>query len=312
MQLGLVAKSPVMRELVQQIRRFAQADANVLITGETGVGKDVVAYALHAAGPRRVKPFVKIDCASMPAGLMEAELFGYEKGAFTDATAAKAGRFEIAGHGTVYLDAVAELPFDLQGKLLRLVEDKRVDRLGGVAPLDLHARIVASAGAGIEGAVREGLFRDDLYHRLRVLPLHIPPLRERRQDILPLAQEFVDEAAERYNRAGLAFAGLTRELLERHAWPGNVRELRHVIERTIVGLEPGRSEIQPSDLPIEVFEDADALVAGGPDLPTLETLERRYIARVLRDVRGNQTEAARILGISRKALWEKRKRYGLE
>lgn len=302
-----------MRELVQRIRRFAEADANVLITGETGAGKDAVAQALHASGPRRANPFVKIDCASMPAGLIEAELFGYEKGAFTDAAVSKAGRFELAGRGTVYLDAVSELPLDLQGKLLRLVEDKRVDRLGGVAPLDLHARVIASAGAGIEAAVRDGAFRGDLYHRLSVLPLHVPPLRERRPDILPLAERFLGETAGRYGRPALRLSPAAQGLLERHRWPGNVRELRHMIERTVVGLDPGRTEIAPGDLPIEVLEDAEAIAAAdGAERPTLETLERLYITRVLRETRGNQTEAAQILGISRKALWEKRKRYGLE
>jgi DNA-binding NtrC family response regulator len=309
----LIARSPAMRELIQQVRRFAQADANVLITGETGAGKDAVAAALHSGGPRRSHPFVKIDCASMPAGLIEAELFGYEKGAFTDAAVAKAGRFELAGRGTVYLDAVSELPLDLQSKLLRLVEDKRVERLGGVAPLDLRARIVASAGAGVEAAVRDGAFRDDLFHRLSVLPLHVPALRQRRQDIIPLAEHFLDSAARQYRRSQLTLTPAARAVLEEHRWPGNVRELRHVVERTVVGLDPERVEIDAADLPMEVLGDAEAIAStDGADRPTLEALERLYITRLLRETRGNQTETARILGISRKALWEKRKKYGLE
>ncbi|HWP99831.1 MAG TPA: sigma-54 factor interaction domain-containing protein, partial [Vicinamibacterales bacterium] len=187
----LVARSPAMRRLVAEVRRYAHADANVLITGETGAGKEVVALELHRLGPRRDRPFVKIDCASMPASLMEAELFGFERGAFTDAAAAKPGRFELAGAGTVFLDAVSELPLDLQAKLLRVVEEKRVERLGGVAAIEVRARVVAAAAEGIERAVREGSFRDDLFHRLRVLPLRVPPLRERRADIVPPARLFL-------------------------------------------------------------------------------------------------------------------------
>ncbi|NUR53114.1 MAG: sigma-54 factor interaction domain-containing protein, partial [Acidobacteria bacterium] len=174
-----------MRDILEQVRRIAQADATVLITGETGVGKDALAMAIHASGPRRPQPFIKIDCPSLPQNLVEAELFGHERGAFTDATIARAGRFEVAGRGTVYLDGVTELPLDSQAKLLRLVEEKRAERLGATTSYALQARVIASAGAGLEGRVRNGEFREDLYHRLRVLPLHIPPLRDRRGDIVP-------------------------------------------------------------------------------------------------------------------------------
>jgi len=307
-----IAKSAAMRRLLQEVRRYAAADANVLITGETGVGKDRIAEALHQAGPRRRHPFVKIDCASMPPTLMEAELFGFERGAFTDASAAKAGRFEMAGSGTLYLDAVNELPLDLQGKLLRVVEDKRVERLGGVAVIDVKARIVASAAEGIEQAVRADAFRDDLFHRLRVLPLHVAPLRERRADILPLARAFVKDACARHGRP---LARLSREaqgVLLRYPWPGNVRELKHAIERAVVELEPGEAAIAPAQLPIDLLAEPATYMGSGPaDRPTLEELERRYLELVLRETRGRQTEAARVLGISRKALWEKRKRYGL-
>lgn len=301
-----------MRRLLAKIRRYAPAQANVLITGETGAGKDLVAETLHHAGPRRQQPFFKIDCASMPPSLMEAELFGFERGAFTDAATPKAGRFELAGRGTVYLDGVNELPLDLQAKLLRVVEDKRVERLGGVTLLEVRARIVASAGAGLERAVKDGTFRDDLYHRLRVLPLHVPALRERQADILPLAKRFLADACARAERLPLKLTNEACEALLRHAWPGNVRELKHVIERALLDLDPGAREIGAADLPIEVMEFPSAYLGGAPSTrPTLEELERRYIDLVLRDTRGNQTEAARVLGISRKALWEKRKRYGM-
>jgi two-component system, NtrC family, response regulator HydG len=312
-ETGFVARSPVMRRLLVEVRRYAQADANVLITGETGAGKDRVAEALHRAGPRRHKPFVKIDCASMPASLMEAELFGFERGAFTDASVAKPGRFEAAGAGTLYLDGVNELPLDLQSKLLRVVEDKKVERLGGVAVLEVQARIVASAGDGLERAVQDGAFRDDLYHRLRVLPLHVAPLRERPGDVLPLARHFLARACSGAGRDSLRLTRAAGAALARYPWPGNVRELKHTMERVAMQTDAARREIEPADLPIEIFDAPEAYFGAGPgDRPTLAELERRYLELVLREQRGNQTETARRLGISRKALWEKRKRFGLD
>lgn len=302
-----------MCELLDQVRRFALADANVLITGETGVGKDALALALHTTGPRKLHPFIKVDCPSLPRNLVESELFGHERGAFTDASVARAGRFEQAGRGTVYLDSVAELPIESQAKLLRLVEEKRAERLGGSTSYALQARVVASADATLESAVRDGAFREDLYHRLRVLPLRVPPLRERREDVMLLARQFLREARVRYKRPPLSFSASAASALQRHAWPGNVRELRHTIDRAVLSLEPEREVIEASDLPIELFDATEHLYE--PDqagAPTLDLVERRYIELVLRRVKDNQGEAARILGISRKALWEKRRRYGLK
>jgi len=310
--VGLLGRSPAMRELVDQVRRFAEADANVLITGETGSGKDLVALALHASGPRRSRPFVKVDCPSLPHNLIESELFGHERGAFTDASVAKPGKFELAGKGTIYLDGVAELPIDGQAKLLRLVEEKQAERLGGTASYPLQARVIASADADLESAVRNGLFRGDLYHRLRVLPLRVPPLRERRQDIALLARAFLREAARRHGRGRLRLDAGAVSALERHAWPGNVRELKHVMERAVLSLDPSRDEVGAEDLPLDLFDELSALYdADASGRPTLDELERRYVELVLRETKDRQEEAARILGISRKALWEKRRRYGL-
>ncbi len=300
-----------MRDVLAQIQRFARADASVLVTGETGTGKDAIAYAIHQTSPRGPHPFVKIDCPALPQTLVEAELFGHERGAFTDATIARPGRFEAAGRGTVYLDGVADLSVDTQAKLLRLVEEKQAERLGGTAPYPLHARVIASADAGLEAKVRRGEFREDLYHRLRVLPLRLPPLRERRGDVVLLARAFLREAAGRHKRTPLRLAPDAISALERHAWPGNVRELKHLIERTVVSIDAGRTDIAAGDLPMEVFDEPSNLYASdATGRPTLEDLERRYIELVLRQVKDNQSEAARILGISRKALWEKRRRFG--
>lgn len=300
-----------MRALVEQVRRFAAIDSNVLISGETGTGKNAVARELHARGPRAKRPFVVIDCAALSSTLIDSELFGHERGAFTDAIAARPGRFELAGAGTVYLDAVTELPVEAQGKLLRIVEEKRVERLGGHTSLAVPARVVASAGAGVEDAVRDGRFRGDLFHRIGVLPIRLPPLREHPEDILPLARHFVSRAAAAARRAAPSLTRETAAALRDYVWPGNVRELKHVMERAFDTAGAGPVTLQ--HLPADILE-AQALklddTAGRR--PTLEEVERRYIAATLRHVRGNQTEAARLLGISRKALWEKRKRYGLE
>lgn len=300
-----------MRALVDQVRRFADIESNVLISGETGTGKNAVARELHARGPRARRPFVVVDCAALTTTLIDSELFGHERGAFTDAVAARPGRFELASNGTVYLDAVTELSIEAQGKLLRIVEEKRVERLGGQTSLAVPARVVASADSGVEDAVREGRFRGDLFHRIGVLPIRIPPLRERPEDVAPLARHFLGRAAAAASRVAPTIAPDVLNALRDYAWPGNVRELKHVVERALATVDRGALTLR--QLPQEILEGAalkpDALPGRRP---TLDEVERRYIAATLQHARGNQTKAAQLLGISRKALWEKRKRYGLE
>jgi len=308
--MKLLAASAVMRALLRQARRYAAVDATVLITGETGVGKDALARFVHASGPRRREPFVAVDCPALPDTLVESELFGHERGAFTDATIARPGRFEMAGRGTLYLDAVTRLNPSAQGALLRVVEERRVTRLGGTSAIDVRARIIASADAGVEDAVRDGTLRAELFHRLSVLPVQIPPLRERPDDIMPFARMFVDEAAARMNRAAPAIADDAESALLRYHWPGNVRELQHVLERVLLA---GVGEtIAATSLPLDVLEANEAYLApAAAKRPTLDEVERRYIELTLQFAKGNQTRAAAILGISRKALWEKRKRFGM-
>ena len=299
-----------MRALVAEIRRYADADANVLITGGTGSGKDLVARTLHALSARRRHPFVVVDCPGLAATLIESELFGHERGAFTDATVARAGRFELAGHGVVYLDRVDELPLESQAKLLRLVEQKQFERLGSSLSMPMHARVIASASDDIAQAVRDGRFRTDLYHRLRVLPVRVPSLSERAGDLPVLARQLI---ADRAAAGGRQPPSLSREALAALAayrWPGNVRELTHVLERVLLATDT--RSIAVADLP-DTLLSPEAIVEGAVSgRPTLDELERRYIAVVLKETRGNQSRAAGILGISRKALWEKRKRYGMK
>jgi DNA-binding NtrC family response regulator len=304
-----IARSKVMRALAEQIRRFARTDSNILVAGETGTGKNIVARELHLRGKRAKQPFVTIDCPSLSSSLIDSELFGHERGAFTDAVTARAGRFELARAGTVYLDAVGELPLDAQSKLLRIVEEKRIERLGGQTSIAMDARVVASSGADIEDAVREGRFRQDLFHRLRVLPLLVPPLRERRDDVLPLARYFAARAVAAEKRQPPAFSRDASEALRDYAWPGNVRELRHVVE---VACQTAHDTVTLTDLPDEVLATPPPTGTSTARQPTLDEMERRYVAATLRAAGGNQTEAAARLGISRKALWEKRKRYGMD
>jgi two-component system response regulator HydG len=306
----LIAVSRPMRDLLKQARRYAAVDATVLITGETGVGKDAFARFLHASGPRKREPFITVDCPALPETLVEAELFGHERGAFTDATIARPGRFEVAGRGTLYLDAVTRLSSAGQGALLRVVEERRVTRLGATAATDVRARLIASSPSDVETAVEDGTLRADLFHRLSVLPMKLPPLRERTEDILPLARAFLADVAERLERQPPRIAADAEDALVRYHWPGNVRELRHVLERLL--LAGMGDEIRAAALPIELLEGKEAyLTPGVGQRPTLEDVERRYIELTLTYARGNQTRAAAILGISRKALWEKRKRFGL-
>jgi two-component system response regulator HydG len=309
-----------MRGLVQQARRYASVDATVLITGETGVGKDALARFIHGSGPRRREPFVAVDCPALAETLVESELFGHERGAFTDATASRPGRFEMAGHGTLYLDAVTGLSPSAQGALLRVLEERRVTRLGGTVATDVRARFIASADAGIEDAVRDGALRAELFHRLHVLPMHIPALRERPEEIIPLARVFLADLSASMRIPAPDLSADAEDALLRYRWPGNVRELRHVLERVLVGggvggvgAGSGDGAITAAALPGDLLENDEAYLApAGTARPTLEDVERRYIQLTLQHAKGNQTRAAAILGISRKALWEKRKRYGLQ
>ena len=299
-----------MRAMLAELTRYAAADANVLVTGGTGAGKDLVARTLHALSSRTHHPFVVVDCPGLPATLIESELFGHERGAFTDATVARPGRFELAGQGVVYLDRVDELPLDAQGKLLRLVEQKQVERLGSNISVPVRARVVASASEDIARAVAEGRFRTDLYHRLRVLPLRVPSLTERTGDLPILIRRLLSAIAETSGRSVPTLTPDALAALAGYRWPGNVRELGHVLERAVLNTDG--PVLSAADLPSSIV--SPELVADGAtgERPTLDALQRRYIAFVLKDTRGNQSRAAEILGISRKALWEKRKRYGMD
>jgi DNA-binding NtrC family response regulator len=298
----LVARSEAMREAVRLAGRVAATDANVLVTGESGAGKDALALFLHASGPRAGGPFVRIDCASLPAELLEAELFGYERGAFTGATAAKPGRLEAAHKGTLVLDEIAHLPRDAQAKLLRVIERREFERLGGRRTVRVDARLVALTNVDLDEAVRRRAFREDLFYRLNVVRIHVPPLRERREDVGPLAEKFLAAYAAKHGRPARRLDAEALAALGRYDFPGNVRELANVIERAVI-VSDGR-EVGAKELP-EAVRSAATLGARRERRPTLAQLEADYIREVLAAARGNKSEAARVLGISRKNLYER-------
>jgi DNA-binding NtrC family response regulator len=309
---AFVARDPKMVEIVRLLRRLADASANVLLSGESGTGKDLAAHALHYWGRRAEQPMTKIDLPSIPAELLESELFGYERGAFTGARDAKPGKLELAQGGTIFFDQVGELDPALQAKLLRVVEEKRFERVGGTKTLRVEARFVASSGGDLNRAVERKTFRRDLFHRLSVFWIQLPSLRERKSDIVPLAEFFLRHERERLTgQVAEAFAAEALDVLRSYPWPGNVRELKGVVERA--ALVANGPRIEPHDLPDYILESPSvAFRLGGARRPTLAEVEKTYIELTLRHVRGNQTRAAEILGISRKSLWEKRRRYGLD
>ena len=295
-----------MREVVRLAERVATTDANVLITGESGAGKEMVSRFIHARSRRARAPFVKIDCAALPAELLEAELFGYERGAFTGATSAKPGRLEAANGGTLALDEIAHLTTDAQAKLLRVIERREFERLGGRRTVRVDARLVAMTNVDLEDAVSRRSFRPDLFYRLNVVRLHVPPLRERPGDAAQLARQFLKTFARKHGRRARKLSAEALALLAAYEFPGNVRELAHVLERAVIVADG--EEIGAEHLPDALRAAARGARRGGR--LTLAELEAHYIVETLAAARGNKSEAARLLGISRKNLYEKLARYG--
>ncbi len=317
MKREVIAESPAMREVLNFVRKVAASEATtILLEGENGTGKDLIAKTLHYESPRQAEPFIAINCAAIPETLLESELFGYEKGAFTDARAQKRGLFELADKGTLFLDEIGEIPLTLQAKLLRVLEEQSFRRLGGLKDIRVDLRFVAATNKNLREAVREGAFRQDLYFRLNVIQIVIPPLRERREDIVPLVNFFVDHYNRKFKRHIEGVTPETEELLLAHDWPGNVRELRNAIERAMILEESAL--ITPASLPISISRSEPrqaAVVETALEIPdgglSLVENERQLLARALEKTNGNQTQAARLLRITRDTLRYKMKKYNL-
>ena len=300
--IEIVAHSEAMGEAVRLADRVAGTDANVLITGESGVGKDALAFYVHSKSSRAAQSFVKIDCATLPSGLLEAELFGYERGAFTGASEEKPGRLEASHRGTLVLDEIAYLSTDSQAKLLRVIETREFERLGGRRTIKVDARLIALTNVDLSDSVKRQQFREDLYYRLHVLHIKVPPLRERKEDLAHLARFFVRSYAAKHGRDVTDVSAEALSLLGEYEFPGNVRELANTIERAVIVSSSERIEIEHLPEPIR------ATVQGQrrrQQPQSLAEVEAEYIAEILALTKGNKTEAARILGISRKNLYEK-------
>jgi DNA-binding NtrC family response regulator len=296
--------------LFELAQKVAAAPTTLLITGESGTGKDYLARFIHELGPRRDAPYLKIDCASLPPQLVESELFGHEKGAFTGAVERKLGRFELGGSGTIVLDEVAALSSTSQSKLLRVLQERAFERLGGNETLRIDARLIALTNIDLAAAVTGGRFREDLFFRLNVLTLSVPPLRERRADVLPLAEHLLAALRLVHGRAAVQLSDAARNMLAAYDWPGNIRELRNSLERAVVF---SKAEILgPEDLPENVRAIAGGPGSGVSGLRSLEAVEKDVIAATLEATHYRIGEASQVLGISRKTLLEKRKKYGLK
>jgi transcriptional regulator with PAS, ATPase and Fis domain len=297
-----------MREAVGLAERVSSTDANVLITGETGTGKDLLASFIHSKSRRAAQPFVKIDCATLPSDLLEAELFGYERGAFTGAIEAKAGRFEAAQKGTIVLDEIAHLSNDAQAKLLRVIETREFERLGGRKTIKLDARLIALTNVDLGTAVKGGRFREDLFYRLNVINIRVPPLRERKDDLSKLIQHFLRHYAAKHGGNTQRLAPEALAVLQAYDYPGNARELANIIERAVIVATGKR--LEETDLP-DGLKAAVSAQQRKQKPQSLAQLEAAYIAEMLSATGGNKAECARILGISRKNLYEKIARYQL-
>ncbi|QJA06864.1 AAA domain-containing protein [Thermosulfurimonas marina] len=305
---GFLTRDPALRALLERLRPVAASPAPVLIVGESGTGKEVLARWLHQVSPRARGPFVAINCAALPEALLESELFGYEKGAFSGALTRKKGKFELADGGTILLDEITEMPLPLQAKLLRVLQEGEVDRLGGAYPVKVDVRVIATTNREIEEEVRAGRFREDLYFRLNVIPVRLPPLRERRADIPYLAEHFLREFARRYGKEIRGFSREVLEIFEGYDFPGNVRELKNLVERAVL-LARG-PEITPEDLLWESpLSPTVPREESPPPIRPLRELEKEAILAALKACGGNRTRAAEILGISVRTLRNKLKAF---
>ena len=295
----IVGRSPALQRALRQVEVVAPTDSGVLIQGETGTGKELIARAIHNLSGRHDRPFVKVNCAAIPSGLLESELFGHEKGAFTGAVMRKPGRFEVADKGTLFLDEVGDIPLELQSKLLRVLQEREFERLGSTRTQQVDVRVIAATHRDLKKMVEEGTFRSDLYYRLHVFPLIVPPLRDRREDIPLIVRHFVDKYAKRMNRNIETIPAKTMEVLTGYSWPGNIRELQNLIERAVI-LSPGAS----LRVPLEEMKQ-ETIPASSTHLTTLEEMEREHVLRALREsnwVTGGPSGAAAKLGMKRTTL----------
>ena len=306
---GILGKSTMMRNLYELIENVSSSDAPVIIQGQSGTGKEMVARAIHEAGPRKDKPFIKVNCAALNENILESELFGHVKGAYTGADRTRIGRFEAAHEGTIFLDEIGDLPLPIQVKLLRVLEDKRIERVGDNRPIGVDVRVVTATHKKLEELIQQELFREDLYFRINVFPLHCPPLKDRLEDIPIIAQSFIHQNAQ---KTGKKILGLTPDALNRlssYSWPGNIRELRNAIEYAFVLCPSGAIDVE--HLPPAVGGSIPNNRGKKTTEKKAERPDREKLIRALKDAGGNRSEAARILGVSRVTVWKRMKKFDI-
>lgn len=305
---NIIGESPEMKKVFSLIEKISKSDSTVLIFGESGTGKELIATTIHYQSSRKDKPLIKVNCAALPEGLIESELFGHEKGAFTGAIKRRPGRFELANGGTIFLDEIGDLPLSTQAKLLRVIQERTFERVGGTETLNVDVRVITATNRNLEREVREGRFREDLYYRLNVIPITLPPLRQRREDIPYLIDFFLNKYRNKTSK-NVRFSRDAVDVLLKYDYPGNVRELENIVERCVT--LSASDIIAKDDLPYFVLKKTDdSRQLSLSDVAA--KAEEEYIIKVLKATKGNKTRAAEILGISRKTLWEKIKAYGIE
>ena len=311
---SIIGASAEMQEVFRMISKIADSPSTVLVYGESGTGKELVAFEIHRNSSRRDKPFIKINCAAIPATLIESELFGYEKGAFTGAVGSKPGRFELAHEGTLFLDEVAEMPLEMQAKLLRAIQEQEFERVGGIHTVTVDVRLIAATNKDLQAEVKTGRFREDLFYRLNVVPIELPPLRKRRDDIDLLVKFFLQQFNSKLKKGISSISPEALSILRAHSWPGNIRQLENVLERMVLMCDGNR--LGSSDVPEEMGGRPEVLETGAGNFKEIirqqtQTLERDLIQRALEETSGNVTRAAEKLGLSRKGLQLKIKELGL-
>jgi len=311
----IISQNKTMLEIFEMVKKVAFTSTNILITGESGTGKELIARSIHRQENRKQGPFVAINCAAIPSELMESEMFGHEKGAFTGAHTRTIGKFEYANGGTLFLDEISVLRSDLQAKLLRVLQEREIERIGSNKPVKVDIRVISATNTNLERAVGQGQFRQDLYFRLNVVPISLPPLRERREDIPLLAKHFLNKFNMAFNKKIPGFTEKALDVLTRYHWPGNIRELENLIERIVV-LSPGDEKIDLKNIPYEILMNSgqdiqDVEVKKGGLIKIREAIEKRIILNVLEVTQWNQTEAANILKVNRNTLIQKAKQLGI-
>ncbi|MBF0406141.1 MAG: sigma-54-dependent Fis family transcriptional regulator [Candidatus Riflebacteria bacterium] len=305
MDTRIIGKSKAIRNILEVVEKVADSDVTVLITGESGTGKEMISEAIVNSSPRSGKPFIKINCAAIPADLLESQIFGHEKGSFTGAIARQEGCFERANSGVLFLDEIGEMSLTTQTKLLRVIQEKEFERVGGKETIKVDVRLIAATNKDLHEEIKKGTFREDLYYRLNVVEIHLPPLRNRKDDVISIAEHFLGYFSNKYKKQNMTFSPQAYEYIEKYSWPGNVRELRNIVERAVV-LSNGHC-IDPNDLPekIKCVQPDEFFFLGDGKVMTLAELENVYIKKILDMVDGNKLKASRLLDIDPKTLRSK-------